>query len=97
LRERNACGMVATHLAGVARRAGVRYFAVRGLRGIPQRPAASDLHEALAVLAASMDYTIAEVDESEETRPADAIALAALLGLDAGLIDAAYGALGKLE
>jgi DNA mismatch repair protein MutS2 len=93
LRNRDACGMVATHLGGVAREAGLRHFAVRGLRGIPQQPATSNLHEALSALAASMDYTIAEVGEGEEVRRADAIALAALLGLDAGLIDAAYRAL----
>jgi DNA mismatch repair protein MutS2 len=93
LRERNACGMAATHLAGVARVAGVRHFAVRGLRGIPKRPATTDLHEALAALAASMDYTIAEVGEGEENSGADAIALAQLLGLDQELVAAAYRAL----
>ncbi|HKE37211.1 MAG TPA: hypothetical protein VKB39_07260, partial [Candidatus Baltobacteraceae bacterium] len=33
LRARSACGMVATHLGGVANDAGARHFAVRGLRG----------------------------------------------------------------
>jgi DNA mismatch repair protein MutS2 len=93
LREGKACGMVATHLAGVAREAGARHFVVRGLRGIPQRPAAASVNEALGALAATMDYTIAEVGKSDETPRADAIALASLLGLDAGLIDAAYRAL----
>jgi DNA mismatch repair protein MutS2 len=95
LRERHACGIVATHLAGIAFQAGARHFAVRGLSGIPERPAASNVHEALAALAATMDYTIAEVDEGDEIRRADAIALAALLGLDAGLIDGAYRALSR--
>lgn len=93
LRERGACGLVATHLGGVAGDAGVRHFAVRGLRGIPERPAAADLGEALASLARSMDYTIAEVGVGEVEARADAIALAALLGLDGGLIEAAYRAL----
>jgi DNA mismatch repair protein MutS2 len=93
LRERGACGMVATHLGGVASAAGVRHFAVRGLRGIPERPAAADLSEALASLARSMDYTIAEVGAGQAEARADAIALAALLGLDGGLIEAAYRAL----
>ncbi len=93
LRDRSACGLVATHLGGVASDAGARHFAVRGLRGIPERPAAADLGEALASLARSMDYTIAEVDTGQTEAPADAIALAALLGLDEGLIDAAYRAL----
>jgi DNA mismatch repair protein MutS2 len=93
LRDRGACGMVATHLSGVASGAGVRHFAVRGLRGIPERPAVADLAEALASLARSMDYTIAEVGAGESEARADAIALAALLGLDGGLIEAAYRAL----
>jgi DNA mismatch repair protein MutS2 len=89
LRERNARGLAATHLAGVATAAGVRHFAVRGLRGIPQRPPTGDLHDALAMLSTSMDYTIAEV-EGDSATAADAIALASLLGLDGELIDAAY-------
>ena len=92
LRERRASGVVATHLAGVASAAGVRHFAVRGLRGIPNRPPARDLHEALTALADSMDYTIAEVTD-ERDQYSDAIALASLLGLDDALIDAAYKAL----
>ena len=89
LRLLGAVGLSATHLAGVAPAAGVRHFAVRGLRGIPQKPATSDLSAALATLAASMDYTIEEVtDESE--RHSDAIALAALLGLDNDLVTSAY-------
>jgi DNA mismatch repair protein MutS2 len=93
LRGSGACGLAATHLAGVAAEAGARHFAVRGLRGIPQRPAATDLREALAVLAESMDYTIAEVSDGQEGSRADAIALASLLGLDGDLIAAAYRAL----
>jgi DNA mismatch repair protein MutS2 len=92
LRDRGAIGLAATHLAGVAQEAGVRHFAVRGLRGIPQRPAASDLREALAALAASMDYTIAEVTADQE-QCSDAIALAELLGLDPALVASARGVL----
>ncbi len=87
-----ARGLSATHLAGVAQAAGVRHFAVRGLRGIPDRPATSDLHEALETLAASMDYTIEEVTDEAATR-SDAIALAALLGLDERVIWDAYEAM----
>ena len=90
LREDGACGLAATHLAGVAREAGVRHFAVRGLRGIPQPPPAHDLHAALATLAASMDYSIVPVGD-DEAGGADALALAALLGLDARLVADAYG------
>lgn len=93
LAERGACGFAATHLDGVAELAGTRHFAVRGLRGIPQRPdRAADLHEALARLAESMDYTIGPV-EAGGARRSDAIALAALLGLDERIVEAAYRAL----
>lgn len=88
LRASSACGLIATHLAGVAQEAGVRHFAVRGLRDIPRRRPAADLHEALAALAASMDYSIAEVRDADAAG-SDAIALAALLGLDERFIAAA--------
>ena len=87
-----ARGLAATHLAGVAQAAGVRHFAVRGLRGIPNRPTTADLHEALETLASSMDYTIEEVTDEGSTR-SDAIALAALLGLDERVIRDAYDAM----
>ncbi|MBV9333395.1 MAG: hypothetical protein JO146_05260, partial [Candidatus Eremiobacteraeota bacterium] len=47
LRERGACGMAATHLAGIPPAAGVRHFAVRGLRGIPETPPTREIGEAL--------------------------------------------------
>lgn len=90
LRARGARGLAATHLSGIAAAAGVRHFAVRGLRGIAVPPAAHDLHAALASLARSMDYSIAEVRD-EHPASADALALAALLGLDPELVAAAYG------
>ncbi|HYL26207.1 MAG TPA: hypothetical protein VEW74_00160 [Candidatus Nitrosotalea sp.] len=91
LRLRGACGMLATHLAGIAAAAGVRHFAVRGLRGIP-RSGTRAIGEALAALAEAMDYTIGEVAGDEMPR-GDAIALTALLGIDAEFIAAAYRAL----
>jgi hypothetical protein len=92
LRRMRARGMLATHLGGIAVAAGVRHFAVRGLRGIPARPPTQGVGEALAALAGSMDYTIAEVTGDELPR-ADAIALTALLGVDQEFVDAAYQAL----
>jgi hypothetical protein len=94
MRERHACGMLATHLAGIAAAAGARHFAVRGLSGIPRRPPSEDVAAALAALAEAMDYTIAEVTGDERPR-ADAIALTALLGIDRELVDAAYRALSQ--
>ncbi len=87
-----ARALCATHLGGVAGAAAVRHFAVRGLRGIPNRPVAADLHQALESLAASMDYTIEEVTDETAAR-SDAIALAALLGLSDDVIANAYNAL----
>jgi DNA mismatch repair protein MutS2 len=92
LRESGDCALIATHLAGVAEAARVRHFAVRGLRDIPARPADGDLEASLALLARSMDYTLIEVAR-EQVASADAIALAALLGLDDRLIQSAYDAL----
>jgi DNA mismatch repair ATPase MutS len=92
LRERDACALLATHLAGLAAAAGVRHFAVRGLRGIPTPPPVDDVGEALALLAESMDYRVAEVGVDDAPR-ADAIALTALLGLDRAFVEAAYRAL----
>lgn len=94
LRERSACGLAATHLAGIPGAAGVRHFAVRGLRGIPRRQPAGEIGAALAALAGAMDYTIAEVGGDEQAR-ADAIALTALLGMDEAFVEAAYQALSR--
>lgn len=92
LLERKITAFVATHLSGVAEAAGVTHFAVRGLRGVPHASEHANLHEALAALAASMDYSIVEVTGDREPH-ADAIALAQLLGLDEGIISAARRAL----
>jgi DNA mismatch repair ATPase MutS len=94
LRQSNACALVATHLQGVAAAAGVAHFAVRGLKGIRTPPAARNPHEALEALAASMDYTIANVSD-DELPDAGAIALAELLGLDSEFVKAAYRALSQ--
>ena len=94
LRERGACGMLATHLGGIAEASGARHFAVRGLRGIPTAPATNDVAAALAALGESMDYTIGEVAGDDAPR-ADAIALTALLGVDRAFVDDAYRALSQ--
>ncbi len=91
LQAERATALVATHVDGVAKAARVRHYAVRGLRGMPAAPS-GDLHDALASLAASMDYTLEEVS-GDRAYGADAIALAALLGIDWQLVDAAYAAL----
>jgi hypothetical protein len=79
-------------LEGLAAAAGVRHFAVRGLRGIPEPSPTNDVREVLAALAASMDYEVAEVS-GEDSGRGDAIALAALLGIDGGFVESAYRAL----
>jgi len=92
LRQRGACGMLATHLAGIPKTAGVRHFAVRGVREIPVNSAGNDVGGALMALADSMDYTIAEVPAEEAPR-GDAIALTSLLGMDREFVESAYRAL----
>jgi hypothetical protein len=92
LRERGAVGMLATHLSGLAAAAGVRHFAVRGLRGLPSRSSPSTAPDALAALADAMDYAIEEVAPDAAPRT-DAIALAELLGIDARFVAAAHRAL----
>ncbi len=93
LRERSAIGLVATHLAGIAQASGATHYAIRGLRGVPNRPADGDLASALAALAEAMDYTLAEVTAATPPQT-DALALAELLGLDSALIRAAHERLG---
>ncbi|HEY8321482.1 MAG TPA: hypothetical protein VIG46_06840 [Candidatus Baltobacteraceae bacterium] len=93
LRERDATALIATHLAGIAQASGATHYAIRGLRGVPARPAGGDLSAALAALAGAMDYTLAEVT-ADSPPQADALALARLLGLDEALVAAAYAALG---
>lgn len=93
LRERGACGLVATHVAGIAAASGARHFAVRGLRGVPAH-AGGDLSRALASLAASMDYTLSEVAQDAPAQD-DALALASLLGLDGDVVADARQFLGE--
>ncbi len=92
LRERRVRALIATHLDGIARASGAVHYAVRGLRGVLQKAPSGNLADALATLAASMDYSV-QVVGSEEIPHTDAIALASLLGLDDRLIDAARNAL----
>lgn len=94
LSERHACAILATHLEGLAAAAGARHFAVRGLLGIPEPSLTNDVREVLAALAASMDYQVAEVTGEDSAR-GDAIALAALLGIDERFVESAYRALSQ--
>lgn len=96
LRERGTCGLAATHLSGIAPTAGVPHFAVRGLRGMPDRPPEGDLQAALAQLAQLMDYTIEPVT-GDSKNAADAIFLASLLGMDRPFIESAWQLLARGE
>lgn len=94
LRERRACGMLATHLADIAESAGVRHFAVRGLRPVANLVPTDDVTEALNALADAMDYSIGEVLPDQVPR-GDALALTALLGIDRPFVERAFEALHK--
>lgn len=92
LRRRGRLAFIATHLAGIAAAAQARHFAVRGLRNVPKGAPAGDLAAALASLADSMDYAVAEVGDGGAPQ-ADAVALAHLLGLDDDIVAEAAGVL----
>lgn len=94
LRERGACALAATHLSRIAADAGVAHFAIAGLRALPAREAEPpELSQALERIAAAMDYRVERVAEDATVR-ADAIALADVLGLDAGIVARARAILG---
>jgi len=93
LQSRGALGLAATHLSGVAAGARVAHFASGGFLQLPAGSGESlTLVAALLRIAAAMDYRLIRVDESA-VPAADAIALAAALGLDATLIARAQEAL----
>lgn len=93
LQSRGALGLAATHLSGVAAGARVAHFASGGFLQLPAGSGESlTLEAALLRIAAAMDYRLIRVDESA-VPAADAIALAAALGLDAALIARAQEAL----
>jgi len=94
LRERGARGLAATHLTAIAGDAGVAHYAVGGTRAPAAGDAAVplDLDTALARIARATDYTIVRADESA-VPAADALDLAAALGLDARLVARARAAL----
>jgi len=92
LRRRGRLAFIATHLGGIAAETQARHFAVRGLRNVPKAAPAGDLQAALASLADSMDFAVAEVVDGG-SRQADAVALAHLLGLDDEIVAEAAGVL----
>jgi DNA mismatch repair protein MutS2 len=85
LREHRAFALVATHFDDVAALASVPHLRIAGLRdrGI-ETVAPGDLDSALDAINAAMDYRV--VDASDGSASSDALALAALLGLDARVI-----------
>jgi dsDNA-specific endonuclease/ATPase MutS2 len=89
--RRDIDALVATHFDGVAREAGAAHFAIAGLsdrafagHAVPT----GDVHAALDVLARAMDYRIVPVTRESDS-PSDALAVAALLGLDPPLVERA--------
>ena len=89
--KRGMRALVATHFDGVSRETHTAHLAIAGLRhALPAGPA-RDLDAALAALGEAMDYRVLAVGPEDEP-PADALALAALLGLDPDLIAAAHAA-----
>ncbi|HTV72907.1 MAG TPA: hypothetical protein VME66_04285 [Candidatus Acidoferrales bacterium] len=87
LRERNACALAATHLGAIAGALDAAHYAIVGLQKLQplDEHRALRLDEALTRISAAMDYRIRRVD-GETVPQADAMALAAALGLDAELL-----------
>jgi DNA mismatch repair protein MutS2 len=89
LAAKGTFALVTTHFEGVALTAGVEHLTITGLgeRSLDLR-AAPDLHAALDVIAAAMDYRISAVDGAARS-PSDALAVAGLLGLDPAIVERA--------
>ncbi|GAC1550087.1 MAG: hypothetical protein NVS3B16_24240 [Vulcanimicrobiaceae bacterium] len=93
LRARGAFGLAATHLAGVAEAARVPHYALGGPRELPAPEGpALELDAALARIARATDYRLSRAD-ADAPPAADALALAATLGLDRDLLARARAAL----
>ncbi len=92
LARRGAFGLAATHFAGVARAAGAPHYAIGGHGPLVAAGTALDLPAALERIAARTDYRVFRV-AVDAPPSADALELAAALGLDAALIARAREAL----
>jgi DNA mismatch repair protein MutS2 len=93
LRDRGAFGLAATHFTGIAASAAASHYAVGGVREFSHTIGAPlDLRAALERIAHATDYRLARVDE-DALPPADALALAGALGLDAALLSRARAVL----
>jgi len=87
LRGRGALALVATHFDGIPEASGVAHLRIAGLRGALPTAASDDLDAALDAINAAMDYRV--VDGSVGGDASDALALAALLGMDSAVIERA--------
>jgi dsDNA-specific endonuclease/ATPase MutS2 len=93
LRGRDASGLAATHLAGIAHAIDVPHFTSGALRALdPHDGPPLDLDVALRRIARAMDYRLERVDE-DAVPAADALALADALGLGTEVIARAKAAL----
>ena len=88
LRTRGAVALVATHIADLAAATGAPHFAVAGFRELPFAGGDGDVEAALRRLADALNYRIVRAGD-DRGRRFDALDVAALLGLDAGLVELA--------
>jgi hypothetical protein len=93
-RSFGACLLAATHFAGIASRAGVRHYAIAGPRGLEPPAERLSLERAIGLIGAAMDYRLVEVGH-DEPPAGDALALAAALGVDPAIVEAARQVLAK--
>jgi hypothetical protein len=87
LRGCRALALIATHFDNVPAAADVGHLRIAGLRGSLPAAASDDLDAALDAINAAMDYRV--VDGTDGADASDALALAALLGMDARVVERA--------
>jgi len=89
LRARGVFALLATHFEGIAETAGVPHLRIAGLRQHALGTLdGDDLDAALDAINAAMDYRV--VPAADARNESDALALAALLGLDADVVARAH-------
>ena len=88
LRERGALALIATHVADLARASGAAHYVAGAMRAVPAPVPGETLSTSLRRLAEALDFRIVRARE-DAAHLSTAIEIAAVLGLDAELIERA--------
>ncbi len=87
-RDSGACAFAATHISGIAERAGAAHFAIAGARPLRFDGRTLELEDAIARIGEAMDFRLVRVTGDRAER-GGAIVLAELLGLERAIVDRA--------